>query len=190
MVLEETGAIFGNDTSRVDLLLVPVASGAHCMSRTGDFFTDRPAVVGIEVKTNRADFLRGLREEQFTRYAAYMHGLYVLTYKDVCKTAEVPPGVGHLVAYYRDRGRGLAITCRRHPKYNSLELSSNVMWRLLWAVREHERAARQKEHSFRSDYKQRMGRMIGGRIMTLIQRLESEFDDEPGWCKRGQQEGV
>lgn len=182
-ILEETGSIFGNDSFRIDGLLVPVRSTAHCMGRSSriDFFK-RPCVVGLEIKTSRNDFLRGLREQQFERYAEYMHGVYVVTPKDVCKTKELPPSVGHITYSFRKHGA----VCRRHPKYVEKDLPTDVMWRLLWAVHAAEEKALGRDWKYRRDYEKQMGERIAKMLISPIKQLSQAVQDdleEPMWRK-------
>ena len=106
MIIRET-SILCNISGRMDALLVPWSSKADCMLRnTGEWFWDRPRLIAIEVKVNRADFLKGLREGQYERYDNQVSGLYlavprpddpVKKYREqdrVCKLREIPKGVG------------------------------------------------------------------------------------------------
>ncbi len=113
MMIRETGILCEADPAnakgigRMDALLVPWSSQADCMLQNTDkWFWDRPRLIAIEVKVNRADFLKGLREGQYERYANQVSGLYlavprpdhpVRKYREqdrVCKLKEVPKSVG------------------------------------------------------------------------------------------------
>lgn len=138
----------GQSVGRLDAVLIPVSPVADCMQGSkwphtqhiyGDItitrdkpFWDRPCVIGIEVKVSRSDFLAGQRNGQYERYQAGVSGLYVAAPANVCKTTELPNGVGRLMVK-ATHGR-VSVTCKRHPKYKDVELDPSVPWRLMFRL--------------------------------------------------------
>lgn len=114
-LLRETCVI---EDGRLDGLLVP-------MSWTAPM---RAGLFGVEVKISRSDFLRGLKTQQFQRYQRQLSGLYLATCRDVCKTSEIPPGIGHLIV--RDLHDGAAV-CRRKAASQPLKLTEPLLWKIL-----------------------------------------------------------
>ncbi|HLO41658.1 MAG TPA: hypothetical protein VK176_11600 [Phycisphaerales bacterium] len=156
---------------RIDGLLVPASYQAHVFkSRTG-YWTDKAAVIGVEVKASRADFLAGARKDQFRRYAKNLAGLYVATPRSV-KTSELPDGVGHLVAYRPDKeGFGLAtlrVVCKRHPTYASVEMDPDLMWRLVFQAISRMRAeSRRGQDQWRKTC-ERVGQVLERRLFAVM----------------------
>ncbi len=58
--------------------------------------TYRPRFVICEIKVSRADFLRGVREEQHLIYAEFCNVFYFATPHGLITEDEVPPGCGWL----------------------------------------------------------------------------------------------
>lgn len=136
---------------RIDALLVPVGFDAPCLGRRKrGGWTSKVVLTGVEIKANRADFDRGLKEGQFDRYAATLGGLYVATGLWAA-TRELPAGVGHMQVYEhaahvararsgrRDRepyefGARLRCVVKRHPRWTDAELDNETAWRVLYRI--------------------------------------------------------
>ncbi|MCE5277174.1 MAG: hypothetical protein ABFD92_16725 [Planctomycetaceae bacterium] len=142
-LVRETGIV--DVEGRLDGLLVPTSGEAHCMKHQGGWFWDRIRLVGVECKCSRPDFLRGLREGQFQRYAASLSGLYIATSVGVCSPSEIPPGTGHLE--YRNTTGGPRCVCRRHPVYQDRCWTADVPWRLLFDLRQKQIHDLRAEHA-------------------------------------------
>lgn len=145
-LLRELGDVFTDSYKRLDGLLLPMSHDARCMKRqtAGPGYWDRPVLYGVEVKRTRADFLAGLRRNQFAEYAKHLGGLYLACPKHVCRTDEIPLNVGHLVVTHRTgKELGLSpswgyhtkILTKRHPQFQEMEYPSVVLWRLLFRAR-------------------------------------------------------
>ncbi len=175
MMIRET-SILCDFSGRMDALLVPWSSGADCMLRnTGEWFWDRPRLIAIEVKVNRADFLKGLREGQYERYTNQVSGLFLAVprpdhpmkrYRDeerVCKLKEVPRGVG-LITVER---YGTGIHCARRPILKDVEFERDVPWRLLFAAREYLGNERREHWAAEEKMNKRIGRAVARAVAKL-----------------------
>jgi hypothetical protein len=131
MIRETIAAI--DCQGRMDAILVPLSWEAESYKR----LNFKQGLIGIEVKSYRGDFLRGMKEKQFEKYAdsESISGLYVATALNVCKTSEIPKRFGHLIVNVKpDERRSMNIcVCRRHPEWKESKLSQESMWRILWA---------------------------------------------------------
>lgn len=156
----------GPCVGRLDAVLVPVSPVADCMQCSkrplgpgaehtyGDItitadmpFWERPCVIGVEVKVSRTDFLAGQRKGQYERYQSGVSGLYVAAPADVCKTTELPKGVGRLMVK-ASHGR-VSVTCKRHPKYKDVDLDPSVPWRLMFRLhRKHVQELRKARYGY------------------------------------------
>ncbi len=119
---------------RVDLLLIPINPEAHCMKTLRGPYFDRVRLAGVEVKVSREDFLKGINKKQFQRYQNTLSALYVATLPGVCKTNEIPEGVGHLTINTRKFTDWRCI-CRRRPKYIERQYDASTAWRILFKIR-------------------------------------------------------
>jgi len=192
-LVRETG-IAMDGSLRIDGLLVPVSCAAQCMvepiggrpaSRT-PFFA-RPRIVGVEVKASRADFLAGLRRDQFAAYRdqSQLAGLYVATPNATVKPGELPEGVGHLVVRNLQNKPAIAV-CRRKPELSDTFCDTETAWRLLFkcrremALREHEMQVEAK------DRKRVFGEVIRRRVMKMIDKLEREAEPDRAGRVKGE----
>jgi len=189
MVLREIGLV---KKGRLDAVLVPMnfeASVARTY-KTVNYF-QRLGLVGVELKLSRSDFTRGLKSGQFKRYQGELAGLYVATMKGVCKTKELPAGIGHLVVDWlpsakrrvlaRDSGRPLMrCVCRRHPKWSAVQMTQEQMWRILHRVNS---AMNNEVKNIRSQYDtklqmiwERVGRKIVDASRRAVRQIERTID--------------
>lgn len=172
---------------RIDGLLIPASYQASIFKKRSGHWLDKAAVVGVEAKANRADFLRGLREGQFDRYtntSSALGGLYLATTRAV-KTSEVPPGIGHLVVYdppgepkfyndgsRRDTSTGWRCVCRRSPQYRDTTMDPELMWRIVFYAIGKMRAARIEAREELRRVKERIGTVAERKIMAVLDRAE------------------
>jgi len=179
MLLRETSAL---RIGRLDGLLVPVSGAAPIMrvqrDRRGVRQDSRkiyPGLVGIEVKLRRDDFLRGLNNGQYTRYARCLAGLYIATPKGICRTSEIPDFAGHLIVAQRP-GYGLVCVCRRNPHWQERPLEVSSYWYILFDVA----AAYQRRIREERDEVQHMKWVAGNeiicRLTQVLDRLERQMD--------------
>lgn len=164
--------------SRVDLLLIPVGGSASVMetNRTdsGDYmgFWERCGLVGVEVKVSRSDFLRGLKEGQFTRYAEALAGLYVAVPHGYAKPREIPEGLGVLTLV--ERGGMVVCACRRHPRFNQVRPDGETAWRLLFRLREEMiaemRRNRERQIRWESDVRRKYGQKVAREVARALLR--------------------
>lgn len=145
VVVREFEGIDGH-IGRLDAVLIPVLPIADCMqcAKRPDRmpFWDRPCIIGVEVKVTRADFLCGLRKGQYERYQSGVSGLYVAAPVDVCKTTELPSGVGRFVPKLVNGA--VRVSCKRHPQYKDVTYDPSVPWRLMFRLhRAHVRKLRE-----------------------------------------------
>lgn len=167
---------------RPDAVLISYGRVAHCMKTqttrekvvgVSDYWW-RPRLIGIEVKVSRTDFLKGLRTGQFERYRdSQLAGLYVATGKEVCRTKELPAGVGHLVVTARPGGDWRCI-CRRHPSYHDVELSVPFVWCILFQVA---RKFRQQIRVMQLRHNETMER-VGDAARSTIFRAVRQFAEK------------
>lgn len=138
-LLNETSA---SVKGRIDSLLVPSSLDSAWIDKdTSKCWTNRCHLIGVEIKTNRADFIRGLEEKQFDRYAETLPALFVLTSREI-KTKEVPKQCGHLIFWDYDR-----IVCRRNPQIKNIPLTEDTAWRIILAMGAEYREALNKEQA-------------------------------------------
>lgn len=162
-LLRETGAVGGG---RLDGLLVPTHWNAPI----------RNGVVGVEVKVSRADFLRGLREEQFQRYQQHVNGLYLAAPRGVCKTRELPVGVGHLVVTERD-DYGLVCVCRKHPAWTDRIYDTATLWRVLFDLFDQFERRRRDEQDELYRLLHRIKHVGGDMILKALYRLSEKASE-------------
>ncbi len=159
-LLRETAAI---REGRIDGLLVPTHWDALCPT----------GFLGIEVKVHRSDFLRGLNSGQFTRYTEQTNGLYLATVKGVCKSAEVPPGVGHLIATRR-AGYGLVCVCRRHPVIQNRQFDEKMVWRVIFDLFDQfRRQDRERVEQLRQE-RERVNEHVLSAVCKAVSNIEQQ----------------
>lgn len=159
---------------RVDGLIVPISAHAHCMKNlVGEWFWDRPRLVAVEVKVDRSDFLRGLEGGQFKRYAETFAGLLVVTPAKLCKTSELPAGVGHCVVRGTDAPEGFIASCKRWPTYRDVEMPADMPWRLLFKLAEEFRVRRWNDKMKHEALLHGLGKMAGQRIWRQLKEIET-----------------
>lgn len=143
-MFREMGIIGGGISNRrLDAVLVPVSTAAHCLAR-GDKF----GLIGVEIKRTRSDFLKGLRESkpsvstgwkpglsQFEEYRVQLLGLYIVTLKGACKPSEIPDGLGDLVIEKQESPPEYRCFCRRHPRYDGPEPTNSQMLHIMFRMR-------------------------------------------------------
>ncbi len=173
MMLRETGIAVNG---RVDALLVPIGRAAHCMKRLSGPFWKRPRLVGVEIKTNRGDFIRGSKNQQYERYAETLGGLYVATLRGVCQTSELPAGVGHLVVYMAPT-RCWKTVCRRHPEYREVAMAPDTPWRILFEViYANERV--EDENDRRQDrIDEKLGDIVASHVMPPLKQIRDRLQE-------------
>ena len=169
VLLHEIGAV---TKGRLDGLLVPVGFGASMMKRTGPKSWNRPGLIGVEIKLTRGDFLRGLKSGQYERYDSELSGLYVATSLSVCRTTEIPDGIGHLVVGLRD---GPVCLCKRHPVFKEIAFGDERLWRVIFAMYETLKANRIREESETAAVLQRVGTLAGRRIFAALSEAEAQI---------------
>lgn len=174
-MLRETGA-FCRDASRMDAILVPVSREAHCMLDSKLPFFERPRFVGIEVKISRSDYLAGVRKGQLEKYQGFVSGLYLASYRDVCRTSELPDGVGHIICLKKPKGRFMSCVCKRHPKYSDVDTPPDVPWRCLFRLAEqYQRQVAEHEQEFKRAIKA-IGQEAAGSIFANIEKMTEALD--------------
>lgn len=159
---------------RIDALLVPTAFDAHCIKSTRGHYSDGVRVCGVEVKTDRSDFVRGLKSGQYDRYAKTLDGLYLATFVDTCKTSEVPPHCGHLVFNTAIQMGG--VVCKRHPRYQRVKYTQEQMWQLFFRyVMDHNREVWQ-ERSRVADVVEKIGHRASAEIFGAIRDIRKQVE--------------
>lgn len=172
-LIRETGIV--DVGGRLDGLLVPMNRDASCMEssrRVGvpqklRFFA-RPVLLGVEVKVTRADFLRGLREGQYDRYAEKLGGLYVAVPRGACRVAELPDGVGLLVAGRDFCDPRFTVVCRRNPTLRYVEMGQETFWRLLFTRDEEHCATLRRAEARVEALARKIGRGVGNAVSRMF----------------------
>lgn len=163
--------------SRLDGLLIPVSMAAPNMVRqTHRYFWDRAGVIGIEVKANRADFLKGLNSGQFERYDKSLSGVYVATSKGVCKTSEIPKEIGHLIVNYKKDHRPMAI-CRRHPIFSEPEFEPELLWRIFFRAMQESREREAKQRQKYYELSDRIGKIASAKIFHALREIQRSVEE-------------
>lgn len=163
--------------SRIDAVIVPdTPGGVFDMTakarKWGDFWDTRQGLIGVEIKVSRSDFLAGLKKGQFERYNGLLAGVFIATTLDVCKTAEIPPELGHLLCYHDENG--LVCVCRRKPKFSAVELPNELLWKVLHRQKE---AFREERHRHQCEIL-RIREAAGARVAQIVGKLLAPaFDD-------------
>lgn len=168
-LLRETGCFV---KGRIDGLLVPIALDAHSVKKIPGHYSEGVRVTGIEVKTTRADFLAGLKKGQFERYDETLSGLYIATPREVCKTSEIPDGIGHLSI--RRQNMQWVCTCRRHPKYKDTEPPVEWVWELFFRYTLEMREREHRERCQYDDALHRIGAEAAGHLFGAVREIERQ----------------
>lgn len=160
---------------RVDGLLVPVGAHAHCMKKlVGERFFNRMRLVAVEVKISRSDLQHGLKNGQFDRYAEAFAGLLVVTPAGMCKTSELPDGVGHIVVRGTNAPERFIASCKRWPKYSEVEMSADLPWRLLFKLFEEFEARKWQDKMKHGDLLHGLGVIAGQQIWRQLKEIEKQ----------------
>lgn len=155
---------------RIDALLVPTAFDAHCVKQIRGHYSESIRVCGVEVKTDRGDFLRGLKKGQYDRYSKTLGGLYLATFRDTCRTAEVPLHCGHLVCLHGE------VVCKRHPRYRKSEFTQEQMWQLFFRyVLEHRREV-YRERDRVHESLEKMGHRAAGEVFAALRAIRKQVE--------------
>lgn len=179
-LLRETGCFV---EGRVDGLLIPTRFDAHCLKKGKGHWTERMVVCGIEVKASRQDFIRGKKSGQFDRYAKTLSGLYVATFRDTCRTSEIPSHCGHLVYTHEVRRTAAGhrqgiVVCKRHPKYKRVEFTQEQMWDLFISYVGYARTQEQKERQRVHRVFERMGARAAGEVFATLREMRKAVEQE------------
>lgn len=153
---------------RLDAMLVPLRYALIPWrgSMRGWTWTSR-RLVGIEVKVDRADLKRGLSTGQFERYLEGVGALYIATPAGLCKTNELPDGVGHLVV--RNKWKGIAV-CRRRATFGDAQPSVAMMWKILAFMNaSHDRIERERMVKFQRA-QDKVGKSVSSAMSNLLKR--------------------
>lgn len=186
VVLREFGGLIGleyTSSGRIDAIVVPTGRGFPSIKQqTGLHFWERYGLVSVEVKVKRPDFLKGLREDQYDRYAKTLTGLYIAAPRSVCTTSEIPAPIGHLVISRR-RDYGTVAVCRRHPKWNeSAQIEPELLWRVVLRIADEYRRKAEEDRYERRFFNERFGNEIGRRLWTpisgIIHNIEQDLEKE------------
>lgn len=161
-----------SESLRVDALLVPTSW--NVVQGVGRYWPRdvpswaRMGLLGVEVKNSRADFLAGLRRNQYQDYAAHpgIMGLYLATPRDVIHKGELPAGIGHLVCAQRPE-QGLVCVSRARPKYRPEQATPEALWRIMFRLREQYDARLRKAVPDHNGYKERFGEIVGGLVARM-----------------------
>ena len=169
--LTETGVLAGQ--RRFDMVLVSVRWDAWCMKqrRTNEEHPwQRPSIFGVEIKANRADFLAGVRRDQFADYSKFVDGLYLACPAGTVKASEIPEGCGLLTwKYARD------LRCVRRPVRNDRPAwDESVAWRITYAVvSDYWTRHRQKQRVGR-EHREQLGHKFGKLVLGRLDRIIAE----------------
>jgi hypothetical protein len=155
-LLRETGSILPG--RRMDGVLIPVAWSSRA----------KAGLYGVEVKIYRSDFLRGMATGQFLDYQSACNSLYIATPRDVCKTSEIPPGIGHLVC-----GAGDRCVCRRRPAFQDIAFDEAKMWRVVWDLFDQFERGRRAERESMDRLERRMREAAGNGISAMIKAMRT-----------------
>jgi hypothetical protein len=128
----------------------------------------RPSIFGVEIKGDRADFLAGVRRDQFADYRKYVDGLYLACPAGTVKACEIPRGCGLLTWRYATE-----IRCVRRPVRNEHpSWDDTVAWRITYAVvSDYWQRQRQQQRENREECEllgQTFGQLVLGRLDRLI----------------------
>ncbi|MBE7466722.1 MAG: hypothetical protein HS116_24905 [Planctomycetes bacterium] len=174
LMVRETGIV--DVGGRLDALLVPIGHQAVCMRALRGSYWKRPRVVGVEVKVSRADFLRGLKEGQYERYAKALSGLYIAGPRGVFSTKEIPDYIGILTVYKPPFRRSREhCACVRHPKFSEKPLNAESAWKLLFHL-----YGTMRQESIERDIKHRsvlqnLGHIAARKILNRLEVVSEEL---------------
>lgn len=171
----ETGIVL-EGSGRLDAVLVPISHDASAF-KTKYARGNSLGLLGIEVKLSRADFLAGMRRGQFESYRddPGIVGLFVVTPRGICKTAELPGGVGHLVVNEKERPSLWTAVCKRNPIIADRPTPPSVLWRLIFRMRWKYSCWAWKEKRDHAQRLEKVGYSIGTRVHSLVKRIDKEL---------------
>ena len=169
LVRETIASVLG----RIDGLLVPADYRAQVFRHKSGHWTDKAGLIGVEVKASRADFLRGLREGQFERYAQSLAGLYVVTPRTV-RTEEIPEGCGHLIVFQHQKHewKDFRCVCKRSPTFRDAQMDGDTMWRLVFYAIKRIKQERRQQCEQADQRNERIGRVLERRLFAVINQIE------------------
>jgi hypothetical protein len=160
---------------RLDLLLVPTSMDAPIFKQLRGHWTERLGLIGVEVKVDKQDFKNGLESKQFDRYAAGLSGLYIAGPPDVVDRKLVPDDYGIIHVGGHRHGKGnppQPIVCRRHAKFEKLELTEEQHWRIIWAMAKSVHRFNREEREERQSLEKRIKEHAGDAIWAALKELE------------------
>ena len=161
----------------MDAVLIPTMFTAMSYKR----LKFSQSIVCLEVKRTRADFLSGLKNGQYAKYADHCSGLYIVTPYGIVKPKEIPKEYGHLVVTRRfvsdgrDDYYGVCV-CKRHPRWRAMELNPAQLWRILWAFMKWFSAERDVQRGRIELTRER----LRNRFETMMRKVAKEIADEVG----------
>ena len=167
---------------RIDGILVAETDDASILKKLGKAEHRKPGmnwyaraanITGLEVKASRADFLRGLREGQFERYASTVSGLFVVTMRDV-KTSEIPEACGHITVFQTDEKREFRAACRRQPKWVDRPITAPQAIELMHRYRHRKDKEIAALHKRYRDKLQRIGERASAKIFSVLRKMDEE----------------
>ena len=177
LMIRETSAMTARGTwtspRRMDAILIPIAWRNTAYNN----LKFKQGIIGLEVKVTRQDFLNGLKSGQYEKYDKEVCGMYLVASKRVCKTSEIPDGMGHLLVGHRP-GYGNVCICKRRPKWKEVELRQESMWRIIFTMTSYLRDKRREEWEKMYEIEQKIGDIAGNLISDVmrikIKNLEPE----------------
>ena len=174
IMIRETGCVL--DNGRLDALLVPYQWQTPIMQRRYDP-RRRFGLIGVEVKATRADFQRGLKRNQFQKYADKLDGLYVAAPMNIIKKGELPLGIGRLVINDQKWPKYKCV-CRQHPLWQDRTYDENHMWKLIFTL-----VRTIKTTTYLNDQKQRqaakkLGEIVGAKLIAPIEQIMVSIEKE------------
>lgn len=100
--------------------------------------------------------------------------MYIATFRDTCKTAELPAHCGHLV--FTNEIRWGNVVCKRHPRYNHVEYSPEQMWQLFFRyVMDHERQV-WAERSRVSEVLEKIGHRAAAEVFASLREIRKQVE--------------
>ena len=139
-------------------------------NRNGDV-----ALIGVEVKRSRPDFLNGIKKGQYERYHNALNGLYICTSQGIAKASEIPKKFGHLVI--KDEFTSdIRCICRRHPEYHKVEYPEFTAWQIMARVyKEHVDELYRMNREY-YDKLHEIGKIAEGKIFHHVQNAVMEIE--------------
>ena len=160
---------------RLDLLLVPTGIDAPIFKQLSGHWTERLGLIGVEVKVDKQDFTNGLKSQQFGRYAVGLSGLYIAGPPDVIDRKLVPEDYGIIHVGGHRFGKGnppQPIVCRRHAKFQRLQLSEEQRWRIIWAMAKSVRRFNRDEREAKASLEKRIKERAGEAIWAALRQIQ------------------